>query len=367
MYAVSNAWLAAQNDLLAPEGFVELSCYIPERNDTLVYTKRDLMSFYHQQTGSLVSGTLPKNHIEFSLDNSDGTWDPNNPTGLERYLSQRLRITLRYGCDINGTVEWIPGGVFYLSDWTTSPDGLEASFVARDLLEYMMDKPYKGEVSGTLYDLATRAIAVAKIPSDVIVNISDRLKGYTVDIADYDGAESVADILQKCANAAGCVMYQDRMGVFNIVEFTYEESDMLIPKRLAYAYPRTTFTRPLLRVSVTYGNDECIFLAGSAGETQTVDNKFIQNRDQAYAIAKWVSDNMRSRMDVSGDFRGDPRLDLFDVVSVEYKYGTIVGVILTDIKCSFTGAFHTTYTGYVYGSGASVVVYSNELYTGEVS
>lgn len=379
MYAVSTAWATAQNHFLAPEGFVELSCYVPELKKTLVYTKNDLMSFTHQQAGSLVTGELPKNHIEFTLDNSDGKWNPNNPKGLERYLSERLRIALRYGFKINGVMEWIPGGVFYLSEWRTSQNGLEATFKARDLLEYMLDKPYTGAVSGTLYEIAQRAIAEAGILEAAIlgvtvlgetrlgvVKLSDELKNYTVGDIEYDGKETIAVILQKCANAAGCVMYQNRLGVFTIGKLSYEDTGCVIRQRLSYSYPEINYSRPMKEVSVTYlGNAVAVYPFGSSGETQTLNNDFIATEEQAVSVAAWICDSLRSRQQVSGEFRGDPSLDLFDVVTVESKYGEISGVVLTDIKYSFTGAFRVSYSGYVRGSGVAVVVYCGELYAGE--
>lgn len=366
MYAVSDTWAAAHEQYLAPEGFVELSCYIPELNKTLVYTKKDLMSFTHQQTGSLVSGELPKNHIEFSLDNSDGKWNPNSPRGLERYLSERLKITLRYGYNIDGVEEWIPGGVFYLSEWNTSSDGLEASFVARDLLEYMLDKPYTGTISGTLYEVAMNAIAEAGIPEDAEVSISEELGNYRIALADYDGSLSVAEILQKCSNAAGCVMYQDRKGVLTIGKLDYQNTDYVIPLFLSYSYPKIELSRPLKDVSVTYGDGSKYLHSNSdVGETQTVNNDFIMVEDQAKTVAEWVADGLQGRRTVRGEFRGDPRIDLFDVVQVENKYGMVTGVAITDIKYSFTGAFRASYSGQV--RGAIVNVYCGELYTGEVS
>lgn len=367
MYAVSNDWIEAQNGFLAPEGFVELSCYIKERNQNLVFTKSDLLSFTHRQTGCLVSGELPKNHIEFTLDNSDDKWNPSNPTGLERYLSERLKITLRYGFKIDGVIRWIPGGVFYLSEWHTSPNGIEANFIARDILEYMMDKPYTGALSGTLHEIVQRAIAEAAIPSDAVVNISSELSKYSVGAIKYDGNESCAEILQKCANAAGCVMYQNRSGELIIGKLSYADTGYIIPKATSYSYPEIEFSRPLKNVSVSYfDNAVVLFQFGGTGETQTLDNEFILTKDQAVTVAKWVCDSLRSRKKINGEFRGDPRLDLFDVVQVESKYGTIVGVVLTDVKVSFTGAFRVTYSGYVRGSGVSVIVYSGERFAGEV-
>lgn len=392
MYAVSNTWATAQDSFLAPEGLVEIACYIPALKDTLVYTKKDLLGFTHSQTGSLVSGDLPKNHIEFSLDNSDDRWNPSNPKGMERYLVERLKVTLRYGYIIDGVENWIPGGVFYLSEWRTSPNGLEAKFTARDILEYMLDTPYTGEVSGTLYDIAQSAIAEANLPTDpnaeaeefvlgestlgsaVLgfvqaggISISDELMKYSVGDIDYKGDETVAVILQKCANAAGCVMYQDRNGVFKIEKLSYEDSGYVIPKRLSYAYPEIEFSRPIKNVSVTYyGNAVTLYPFSSTGETQTLSNEFISEKSQADAIARWVCDSLRSRQQISGNYRGDPRLDLFDVVSVESKYGTIAGVVLTDIKYSFTGAFRVSYSGYIRGSGVAVTMYCGEHYAGGV-
>lgn len=392
MYAVSSTWETAQESFLAPEGLIEISCYVPALKNTLVYTKKDILSFTHQQTGSLVSGELPKNHIEFALDNSDGKWNPSNPRGMERYLSDRLKVTLRYGYIIDGIEEWIPGGVFYLSEWRTAANGLEANFTARDILEYMIDTPYTGEITGTLYDIAQRAIAEVNIPVDpnataeafvlgtsllgsaVLgfamasgISISEELKNYSVGDIDYSGNDTVAIILQKCANAAGCVMYQDRMGVFVIGKLAYEDTGYVIPKRLSYTYPDIDYSRPIKEVAVTYyGNAVSVYPFGSTGEIQTLSNEFILEKGQAVAIAKWVCDSLRTRQQIKGEYRGDPCLDLFDVVSVESKYGTIAGVVLTDIKYTFTGAFRATYSGYIRGSGTAVVVYCGEVYTGEV-
>jgi hypothetical protein len=104
----------------------------------LTLTKQDIISFKHEQHGDLLSGELPKYSIEFTLDNTDGRWNPNNPTGLERFLSERQKLVVRYGLDVNGTIEWIKAGTFYLSEWDAPSNGLEARFVARDLFEFLI-------------------------------------------------------------------------------------------------------------------------------------------------------------------------------------------------------------------------------------
>ena len=161
-------------------------------------------------------------------------------------------------------------------------------------------------------------------------------------------------------------MYQDRDGVFRIEKLSYEDTDYTIKKRLSYSYPEISYSRPMKDVSVTYLDGAvAVYRFGTSGETQTLDNNFIANEEQAIEVAEWVCDSLRSRQQVSGEFRGDPRLDLFDVVEVESKYGDISGVVLTDVKYSFAGAFRATYSGYARGSGVAVVVYCGELFAGE--
>ena len=390
MYAVSNTWAKAQENFLAPEGLIEISCYIPALKRTLVYTKRDLLSFTHQQTGSLVSGELPKNHIEFSLDNSDGKWNPHNPDGMGKYLSERLKVFVRYGFKIDGVEEWIPGGTFYLSEWSTTQNGLEASFKARDLLEYMIDKSYTGEIAGrTLSGLALAAFNEADLPDELYVSamvlgdsqlgvsslsmplaifdISNELNGFTVGEIENTDEDSIAVIFQKCANAARCVLYQDRGGTFRIRKLNYADSKYTIPKKLSYSYPEISLKRPLKNVSVTYYGDAVkLYNVGDSGEVQTLNNDFIRTEAQATDSARWICDSLRHRQQITGEFRGDPRFDLFDVVNIESKYGTIKGVVLTDIKISFNGAFRVSYSGYVRGLGVPAVIRCGEILTGEV-
>lgn len=368
MYAnVSEGWLSAHEESFAPEGFVSIECYIPELGESLTYTKRDILKFVHRQSVSLLSAELPKNHIEFSLDNSDDRWNPSNPDGLYRYLSERLRITVQYGFKIGDEIEWIPGGVFYLTEWGTTDNGYEATFVARDILEYMIDAPYDGEMTGTLDNLVVVATSGVELPNDSEIVIDEALEQYTLGEISSDESHTVAQILQKCANATQCVIYQNREGKLVVSRLNKTPTGLTIPLRLSYSYPRIEFSRPLKSIEVTYcGDEKVMYNVGSSGEIQTLKNDFISNRLHAYEVAAWTEDNLRSRRKISGEFRGDPRIDALDMVAVETKYGVVERVVLTDVKISFTGAFTIEYEGYVDHNTTVVDYYSGEIYLGEV-
>ena len=314
---------------------------------TITFTKSDIFSYTHEQTGHLNSGELPKNSIEFTLNNTDGRWNPNNPTGLEQYLSERQKLKVRYGLDVNGTVEWIKAGTFYLSEWRVPSNGLEASFSARDIFEYLLNETYIGAPSGTLYQLVESAFDSAGVPDDFILDIDDTLKTYSAELP--DGELTCAVVVQMCANAAGCVVYQDRDGVLHIKPQNKVTTGYVIPLALSYAHPEIELSKRLKSVSVSYGTESTYVLpVGISGETQTVSNLLVSNEAQAANIAAWVKNTLSTRKTVSGEYRADPRLDLFDVVAVQSdKYGELPNVAITDIKYTFNGSFRGSYKGRV--------------------
>jgi hypothetical protein len=85
----------------------------------------------------------------------------------------------------------------------------------------------------------------------------------------------------------------------------------------------------------------------SAGEVQTLGNDFVNTEAHAQKVAAWIRDILVSRKTVTGEFRADPRIDLYDVVSVESKYGTLTPVVVTNITYTYNGSFRGSYTGRV--------------------
>lgn len=314
----------------------------------LTFSKKDIISYTHEQRGDLLTGELPKYGIEFTVDNTDGRWNPSNPTGMEKYLSERQKLTVRYGMDIDGTIEWIKAGTFYLSEWSAPSNGLEARFAARDVFEFLLNVDMKASVYGSLYSLVTYNATVRKIPDDASVVVDESLNDY---IVEYAGQNTAAEIIQKAANATCCILRYGRDGVLHLEPLNKTLLDYQLPLSLAYSYPEITLSKPLKAVSVDYGVDNAPYELSvfSNGEIQTVNNDFITTVEQATLVAEWVRDILQSRKTISGELRADPRLDLFDVVSVESKFGTISPVVLTGIKYTFNGAFRASYEGRVIG------------------
>jgi hypothetical protein len=221
-----------------------------------IYDKKNIFSYSSSQTVDPISAELPKSEISFSVDNVNGAYNPLNTEGLSKYLIKRQSLTVKYGYKMDdGSIEWIKGGVFYLSEWDAEQNGLSAEFTARDLLEFMTGTYYYGvyNPNGTsLYNLALSVLQDANLPlnedGSVKWVIDESLKNlYTVAPLPID---THANCLQMIANAGGCVIYQDRNGVLHIEHRVYNSPDYDISKFNSFSKPDLSLSKPLKQVEV---------------------------------------------------------------------------------------------------------------------
>ena len=313
-----------------------------------VFTNIGLISYKHSSSADLLSFNLPKNAITFELSNVNGEWNPFNPTGMYQYLAERQEISVRYGYDINGSTEWIKGGTFWLSGWNTPQNGITASFEARDLIVFM-ENPYVPTAGTyTLKQLAESAFTQSNIPTDENGNnrwnIDSSLSNISKSItASFN--HTCAEVIQLCADAAQCVMYQDRDGVMNIVPLDTTLTDYEITRFNSYSNAEYELSKELKSVNVNDGQGTAT--NSTTGEIQLVKNELIPNATVAGNVATWVKDCLKNRRTVSGEYRADPRLDVLDYITLENKYATNT-VYITTIDYTYNGAFKGNYEGRVY-------------------
>lgn len=330
-----------------------------------IYTKTDIMSYSADMSVDPLSASLPKSEITFELKNLSGEFSRDNPKGLEKYLMTRQAVRVRYGYKLDGIVEWIPGGTYYLSEWEGPQNGITASFSARDAIEFMTD-PYTGPSSGTLLEIATAAFEQAELPrmpnGSVSWTIASSLGLVDVPEKDADGKplnlskNSIAEVLQYVANAGCCVFYQDRAGMFHIEHLSYSVSDYPIDRFNSYANAEIKRSKQLKAVNIN--NGQFILPVGRDGETQPISNLLIAE-EQGKKVAVWAADYLQNRRLVSGSYRADPRLDPLDIARNETKYYT-ANVLITTVKYSYNGAFRGSYEGRSLDSSLSVSLHSGE-------
>lgn len=312
------------------------------------FNKLDILSYEHEQIGHLNSGEITQNKIRFSLDNFGGKWDMSNPSGATKYLTERLRVDVTYYTRTSETgMSGVPGGTFFLSGWEAPSSGHEATFTARDALGVLVDQVYEYKQTGTLADLAWDIVQNMRAQGFGVKLDSTRMERLAFDPP--DPKSTAAEVMQMCANACcNLVFYPRASRWIEIGPDTSQTETFTIPLTLAYSYPDITLGKPLKEVSVSYGEEQRYVLpVAPSGETQTVDNPLVCDEEQAARIAEWVKSTHIARTKVKGSFRADPRLDVYDTVTVEGKYGEIYPVMLTYIKYTYTGSFKAEYEGQV--------------------
>ncbi len=313
------------------------------------WTKNELMSYAHTESSDLLSASLPQNEISFTVGNLNYEYNPDNPEGIGAYLLERQLITARYGYKINDAIEWIDGGRLHLSEWNTPNNGIEASFKAKDLFQFMKET-YTGTLSGTLADVVTAAFTASDLPL-----LDDGSNPWEID----SGLSSISvpsgiqfttpptngEVVQMCANAACMVMWNDRKGVCHVAPLNTTATNYAISRNVLYSFPETSLANPLKQIVI---NDSYTLNVNSTGVVENVTNPFISSA-RAATVAAWIRDILTLRQTLTGEWRADPRADALDLVTAVTPFATN-SIYLTSVKYAVAGSFNGQFEGIVTGS-----------------
>jgi hypothetical protein len=328
-----------------------------------VYSKTELFDYSHTQSVDPISTALPKTEIKFSINNVEGEYNPYNEQGMAKYLMARQEVKTRYGLKLNdGSVEWIKGGTFYLSEWYAKQNGMTADFTARDLFEFMsaIYEDNHDLSSRNLYNLAETILIAADLPlnDDGTVKwvIDESLKSITTTAP--LPKDTLANCLQVIANAGECVLYQDRNGTLHIEPLKSDDTDYKISSFNSYSKSEITLSKAVKQVNVkvyqyTMGekgvesdSTEVAVVVGATGETIVIDNPLVTDSNRASAIGAWIGAHLGHRMTLDSSWRADVRLDALDIVTNENSYNTNK-VRMTEVEFKYNGAFRGTGKGKV--------------------
>jgi hypothetical protein len=412
----------------------------------LVFDKNQIISYTHDMNGDPLGTELSRNIIEFAVDNSDGRWNILNPSGLAKYLYERQRLTVHYGLQLASGIEWIQAGVFYLSEWKVPANGMTATFVARDAVEFLQNDNYsrdycEGTVgSGTRFyksqdevfviynddptteawgpnpiyvpgsatpiktyeashyefswtdtilyrtqygwiddqngDLSSiaemltdvkSAVMASSLPNGTRLCLGKRLKQVRGPLVIPE--ISVSQFLQQCAASHGYAIWQTSDGVIHVHTPDFlPAGDYRISKNISYYHPETELAKPLKSVKFsrynicgdTNGYEE--YSIGSSGENIWVDCPYIWDNSSHSFLSDKYKLWWKNREVVSGEFRADPRLELFDTVTVESQHGDITPVVITNLRYTYNGSFRATYTGKKVDSGLINLAVDSEVH-----
>lgn len=160
------------------------------------------------KTSSSPFGDITSNELELSLLNENGIFNPKNTKGpYYSYIRRGIKIEAFIRPD--EVDEWDPVGVFYVTDWNTSSNGMAAEVVANDKLYSILNAPVPS--IGISRDVAFAdfiADYFTLFDAEVIVDKSiDLILPYGFTSGYTDNRELLADLM--IAAVADCFCLHD--------------------------------------------------------------------------------------------------------------------------------------------------------------
>jgi hypothetical protein len=263
-----------------------------------------------------------------------------NPDGVYPYLQRKQKLRSYYGTVIAGTlVEYVPMGVYYLTEWKSDEGSLTATFTARDVLDILE----QDKIPETTYTNKT----IKYILEDILdtAGITDYLIDSALGSITVTGTlpeASRRETIQTAAIAGMAVVYSDRAGTLQIKQLTAGTSVDTIDYDNVYNSPQIKLDKLINTVNVKYGaNTYTLVDTDKPADEQTlavtIDNVLIGTLGHATSVAAWVLAELKKRFLYDINWRGNAALEIGDTVTVEDDYSTDKTMVITKNDFSYQG------------------------------
>lgn len=217
-------------------------------NDTLV-------TVTHNREVDIMSTKLPTTDFSFTIIDTAGEYDPDNPAGLWDYLESQQQIKCEYGYELdNGSIEWILGG-YLLSTGEVSVDsngGInKPTFKATDSLNYLTAVYKKGlyrPLGISLFDLAMEVATEAGIAETIEIDVALKNVFTRASLPRL----SIRECFQLIANAGMAVLDVTRAGAVRIYRPAYLQNGFKLDFSGMMTPPNIKKYPPLYFVNTSY-------------------------------------------------------------------------------------------------------------------
>jgi hypothetical protein len=262
----------------------------------IYFDSRKILSATKKEHISPISEELPTIDLDVTVRNKDRAYDVENKESTINFLEIGQTVEALYGREMDdGTVEWIPGTMLSLKDW--SADDEKMTFSASDCFDWMDGTYYRGiyRPEGiSLYDLAADVFQDAGVDERAYW-----IDPYLMSVKVNNPMPAVAhkEALQIIANAGRCIIYQNRTGKI------YFRSNF-IPDMTASAEDETQYSKV-----------ENIITPGKKDEYVTYAADFIKADGTQFFLPEqkpWLNTGYVSQeiSEEDGNFKNHPRVTL---------------------------------------------------------
>jgi hypothetical protein len=326
---------------------------------------------------SVLNDQLPANELKLTLNNTSGEFDILNMSNYQSIIASRPMIRTELGLVLpDGSIEWIPSGVYFMNDWKNDTSSKIISFTGRDYFDVFSNTTYTPAGKTNLHDLAVDILTTAGVPTYNQI-IDPILSNYTVN--DFQEALDCRTAIQHVGIIGMVTVGQDREGnVFLKTFATLDEASNYTvytsSQNMIYHYigsnlyplnataggmkeitfdeqfdpPTVTLEKSIYQLVLkTYptgpANDSTDYkytnplMTGNNGQSFQIDNPLVITKAQADAIANWYFKESNYNASYQIRWRQNPALEVGDLVLVVDSFGADKQSRITQHELSYTG------------------------------
>jgi hypothetical protein len=304
------------------------------------YTDEEIIKLDVLEEIDTLSNQVTANEIKLTLDNQSKDFNILNPIGIYPYLQRKQRLIPYYGVVITDTLtEYVPMGVYYLTEWKSDEGTLTATFTARDVLDLLEQD--------TFPETAYSSKTIKYILEDILADAG--ITDYTIDtdlasitVSGTLPESTHRESIQTTAIAGMAVVYSDRDGTLQIKQLTTPASVDTIDYENIFAAPGIELDKLINTVYVKYGSSTYTLVDPSKPSDEqtlavTVDNPLIGTLSHAEDVAAWVLAEFKKRFLYAINWRQNPALELGDIVTVEDDFSEDKTMRITRNEFSYAG------------------------------
>lgn len=353
MQPASQAWIESNSRAFTTPSSIGLAIEMPDGRYAMVGNS-NIISFRHESSGDILSGTLSMTKITATLDNRSGIFGDGR-TNSEKYNNCKLTATYGFKRKVGNIYDSIRGGVYYVNGYDVDENNHTVTITAVDILSLMtnpLESSTDEEQSAMVWvELIKRQCNESNIVpvADLQIEYDDEFFREVDFVFPQSGKTTCREALQLIANGCMCVLYTDRNNTIHIEPLNRKINvDYVISENVQYSRPKISYDNPINGM-IFYINDKRAIRFPDPdlnGQNQIAENRALHSDFidiyPGEVLSYMYSTFEETRVSFSGTWRADPRLDLFDVISVE-SCGELEQVCVTSFTYTFSGAWKGTF------------------------
>lgn len=190
------------------------------------FTNRDLVSTKQSHDVDPLTRRLPKETMQFVVLDYKHDYDPDNPSGIYKYIDTHSPVSIRFGYTLpSGKVEWLKADRYVLNGKPKVVRN-QATFTGTGLIGSLSDTFYKSKLgSKNLYDMAEEILLDANLtltsqgthPWVIDESLKQMITTAALPI------DTHMNCLQLIAHAACCRLFTDDDNVIHIAPFRIDD------------------------------------------------------------------------------------------------------------------------------------------------